>query len=190
MHKLSLVPIVAALATILSGTASAQTSAHAELRGTFVRDASAGANMTAVMDDAVGKVKNPLGRLFTGVSKNRLRDVIAPYAWIQIVPTAEDAARVRTDRWGETALGGSVTWDRTRDRVVGAGETPDDKNDIVRVSTEWRGDKLVQTFRGKDGSRTNVYEVGPEGNTLTMSVTIQSDQLSGPVKYNLVYRRR
>lgn len=180
------VPVLAACLA-----AAAPAAAQTRISGTFVRDASAGADMKEVMDNAVGKVKNPLGRLFTGVSRNRLRDVIAPYAWIQIASGANGSAHVRTDRWGKAVLGGSAeTWDRTEMAVVPAGNTPDDDHDIVRVTTSRQQNGAIkQTFKAEDGSRTNVYKLSPDGNTLTMDVTIESGQLSGPLNYSLVYKR-
>ncbi len=49
--------------------------------------------------------------------------------------------------------------------------------------------KLVQTFAGENGTRTNALSISPDGKTLTMAVSIESSKLPQAVRYTLTYRR-
>ena len=57
------------------------------------------------------------------------------------------------------------------------------------MRTRVEGNTLTQEFSTKDGQRINIYEVSPDGQTLTLQVTVSSQRLAEPVKYRLVYRR-
>jgi len=49
---------------------------------------------------------------------------------------------------------------------------------------------LVQRGRTADGGGTTAFELQPDGETLLVHRTMESSQLSQPVKYTLTYRRR
>lgn len=59
----------------------------------------------------------------------------------------------------------------------------------VRVAQQLKNGKLVQRFVGSDGVRTDVFTLSPDGSRLTMSVVLTSDQLPGPIRYRIPYRR-
>jgi hypothetical protein len=61
--------------------------------------------------------------------------------------------------------------------------------EVFDVSTEWQGATLVQSFVAEDGKRVNRYTLSPDGATLTMQVTISSEQLKAPVQYQLSFKR-
>ena len=51
--------------------------------------------------------------------------------------------------------------------------------EVFDLSTEWQGQRLVQTFRAEDGTRTNTYSISADGRVLTMHVVLRSPRLSG-----------
>jgi hypothetical protein len=80
--------------------------------------------------------------------------------------------------------GDPVLWDRETGRACA-----EVRGECVRVTTEWEDDRLAQTFVAEDGQRVNVFAVSPDGNTLTVSVTVTSPHLRAPLIYRLVYNR-
>lgn len=155
----------------LSGRLVAQ---DADFRGTFVRDPAAGDPMKAVRDGGVKKVKNPLLRPF---ARGRIREATQTSSWVQINFTPEQIV-INADGkiFSSPADGSPVRWERV-------------PGDTVKFSSEWSGDMLEQKFTGRDGSRMNMYSLSPDGNILKLHVSIHSDQLSGPIEYDQVYRR-
>jgi hypothetical protein len=58
------------------------------------------------------------------------------------------------------------------------------------VRTTLTGSELVQRFEAPDGSKTNRYQVDPDGLQLRLHVTVESPQLPSPLTYTLIYRRK
>ena len=56
------------------------------------------------------------------------------------------------------------------------------------VSARFQQDSLVQTYKAKDGERTNVFQVDPASRILTLKVTVTSPRLPRPVIYAITYR--
>lgn len=149
---------------------------EAGFQGTYVHDAAAGDPMNEVVDEGVSLVRSWLKRQF---ARGRIRETNVPYEWIRI-ETDDEGARVVTDQWELVVPyeGGIEGWERA-------------EGDFIDVTVERFGaGALLQRFQGEDGARTNVYRLSDDGRTLTMEVTITSDQLSGPLRYEQVYRRR
>jgi hypothetical protein len=76
--------------------------------------------------------------------------------------------------------------------------SPADGNTSVHINNEGDefvlaqqvvGSQLRQVFGADDGLRRNVYELGPDGETLTMRVTIEADRLPEPLTYSLTFER-
>lgn len=57
------------------------------------------------------------------------------------------------------------------------------------VSLAWQGNALVQTFVAPDGRRINRYMLSPDGETLSLQITLSSDMLKQPVSYTLTFKR-
>jgi hypothetical protein len=64
-----------------------------------------------------------------------------------------------------------------------------DDGETFDVSTAWHGAALAQTFSSADGKRENRYSLSADGATLTMRVTLTSEQLKAPMQYELTLRR-
>ena len=140
----------------------------------FDPDAEGSADMEAVVDEGVSLVKSWLKRRF---ARSRIRETNRPYDFMQLFPGPETVT-VSTPGWSlDVPREGQLEWMR-------------DEDDRVRVSIEWTGDAWVQTFEAADGTRINRYRLGPDGERLTLDVTLRSDQLESPLTYSLVYRRR
>ena len=108
----------------------------------------------------------------------RLRAANAPYQRITIALTPTQV---------------SITIDEDDPERMPLDGTPiegkDENGEVVQVRTRVEGNALTQEFSTKDGQRLNIYEVSPDGQTLTLQVTVSSQRLAEPVKYRLVYRR-
>jgi hypothetical protein len=59
-----------------------------------------------------------------------------------------------------------------------------------KVTYEFDGGKITETFVGDQGTFTNILELTPDGKTLHRSVTIKNDRLPKPVRYQLDYVRK
>jgi hypothetical protein len=57
------------------------------------------------------------------------------------------------------------------------------------VKFAWEGSTLVQSFTAADGVRHNRYTLSADGNTLSVNVSLHSDQLKVPVTYQLAMSR-
>jgi hypothetical protein len=61
--------------------------------------------------------------------------------------------------------------------------------DAVTLTSRWENGHLVQVISNGQGARRNDYVLSADGRTLTLRVTITSDRLPRPVRYELTYRR-
>jgi hypothetical protein len=159
----------AALAAPVSAVAAA-----APIEGVFLLDSLAGDRVEDIIGRGVGLLswyKRPFAR-------GRLRETTKPAVWVSIEPNP-GALRIRTEVHDLT-----IPWD---------GELLDwewKPGDPVDVSAEWAGGELLQDFHGSDGSRYNRYVLSADGRVLELNVRIESDQLSEPLRYRLVYVNR
>lgn len=53
------------------------------------------------------------------------------------------------------------------------------------VAAQVGKDQLIQTFKNEDGERTNVFKLGHDGQTLTLTATVKSPQLPKPLTYSI-----
>ncbi len=112
------------------------------------------------------------------IARSRLRGTNVPYRTITI-SNAPNQVTVTTDGTSTTVAppdGTPVQWRRA-------------DGEQMQVSLRWDGGRLTQRFMAEDGQRQNVYSLSPDGNTLTMAVTLNSPRLPEPITYNLRYRR-
>lgn len=146
----------------------------APIEGVFLLDSLAGDRVEDIIDRGAGLLpwyKRPFAR-------GRLRETTRPAVWVSIEPNPR-ALRIRTEVHDLT-----IPWD---------GELLDwewKPGDPVDVSAEWAGGDLLQDFHAPDGSRYNRYVLSPDGRVLELYVRIESDQLSEPLRYRLVYVNR
>lgn len=61
--------------------------------------------------------------------------------------------------------------------------------DDAKLTQKAVDNKLIQIFKTKEGQRESIFTLGDDGQTLTMAVTLVSEQLPAPLKYTLTYKR-
>jgi hypothetical protein len=173
------VAVMFAVAFMLSpvGPAGAQDDARTRLQGTFVNEAqsqSAEAIRKAI-DAAVAK----MNFVTRPIARGRLKKANVPHRRVEIARTEQEI---------------SVTFDSyTPVRMPADGRTAKwtrDDGETFEVSASWRGESLVQTFKGEDGQRTNTFSLGPDAGTLTVQVEVTSPRLPAPVQYALAFTRK
>ena len=55
------------------------------------------------------------------------------------------------------------------------------------VSATTAPSKLTQTYKAKDGERTNEFTVSPDGKSMVLKVSVRSPKLSKVLNYSMVY---
>ncbi|HET9985977.1 MAG TPA: hypothetical protein VFQ38_20425 [Longimicrobiales bacterium] len=143
--------------------------------GTFVLDAGASDDVAA----AIQKATSHMSFITRPIARGRLKKTNLPYHRLVFSPSPS-AYELRIDDRKPIvtpADGSAAKWTREDGEVLG-------------VSTKPRGGALEQRFVADDGQRVNVYTLSPDGQSLSMDVTVTSPRLPQPVTYRLVYRRQ
>ncbi|MFP5503687.1 MAG: hypothetical protein ACLGIN_14445 [Candidatus Sericytochromatia bacterium] len=163
------------LTTALTVALAAPAFAAPKLEGTFVHVSAESDSIDKAIEQAVTKVNF----LIRGIAHSRLKATNEPYGRItfdlapkQITITMDDRKPIVTP-----ASGQAIKWKR-------------EDGEVFDVSTRWVGESLEQTFSAEDGKRVNRFSLGPDGQKLTMKVTVSSGKLPQPLTYTLVYRRQ
>lgn len=165
----------------LVAPASAQAQ-QAQLRGTW--------NLNRQQSDDINvKINQSISRMnvvVRQIARPRLRSTNTPYPQLVF---AVDGSNVRVDMAGRPSVssqagGQGVLWQRETGRTCN-----EVKGDCVRVTSRAANGGLEMSFEAEDGRRVNHYVLSPDGNTLTMNVTVTSPRLPQPLTYKLVYTR-
>jgi hypothetical protein len=180
MRRQRILPLLAVMAGLVPAALTAQ--ASSTLRGTWTINQQQSDDINAKINTAVSRMNVVVRQ----IARPRLRSTNTAYPRLVLT---HDQATVRVDMSGRPSVsspanGTPVLWQRE----TGAACTQV-KGDCVRVTHEWNSGNLSQTFQAEDGRRVNVFSVSPDGNTLTMNVTITSPRLPQPLTYKLVYNR-
>lgn len=129
-------------------------------------------NIDAAIEKAVAEmsfIKRPIAR-------SRLKRTNSVYRTVAISRTGDQiVVALNGTPIKMPAAGQPVKWKR-------------DDGEIFDVSAAWRETALDQTFKAEDGTRVNTFRLNADG-TMTMDVTISSEQLPQPIKYSIAYRR-
>jgi hypothetical protein len=144
------------------------------LQGTFAYDAQASDDVEEAIRVATGRMNFAL----RGIARGRLRRTNEPYRQVTLAHTTSNVT-ITTDARAPIvtpATGSAIRWTR-------------EDGEVLDVSTTWENDALRQSFVADDGRRDNVFTLSPDGNTLKMTVTVQSGRLPQPLRYTLVYLR-
>ncbi|MBX6363310.1 MAG: hypothetical protein IRZ00_05530 [Gemmatimonadetes bacterium] len=167
-----LLPLLLLAVAAREAAAPAQTNV---IVGTFVLDAAASDDVAA----AIERATSHMSFLMRPIARGRLKKTNAPYRRLVFAPSPTQY-ELRVDHRAPIvtpADGSPATWTREDGEVLG-------------VSTRPRAGGLEQTFVARDGQRVNEYRLSPDGQSLTMDVTVTSPRLPQPVTYRLVYRRQ
>jgi hypothetical protein len=154
----------------------------AQLRGTWTLNRQQSDDLNAKINTAVARMNVVVRQ----IARPRLRSTNTAYPRLVI---SQEGNVLRVDMQGRPSLnapvgGQSVLWHRETGRTCA-----EMRGDCVQVTTVWRDGALHQTFRADDGQRVNVYSLSPDGNRMSMNVTITSPRLPQPLTYRLVYDR-
>jgi len=171
MRTALLATALLALAPALPAHSPAQNQA---LDGHYVLVSQGGVDINRAIDAAIRR----MSFVTRPIARGRLRKTNIPYARLDLSITPSQISNVVDG--GEPVVtpanGTIVKWVR-------------EDGEQLDVSTEWRGESLIQTFRADDGQRENRYTLGADGRTLTLGVTITSPRLPAPLTYALTYRK-
>ena len=178
-QRIALLVALALFAVLPAAVSAQQTS---QLRGTWTLNRQQSDDINAKINTAVARMNVVVRQ----IARPRLRSTNTAYPRLVIV---YDATNVRVDMQGRPSVsspanGQPVLWQRETGRTCAQM-----RGDCVRVTTEWESGRLEQTFAAEDGQRLNVFTVSPDGNTLTMNVTVTSPRFAVPLTYRLVYNR-
>jgi hypothetical protein len=113
--------------------------------------------------------------LMKGLAEKRLADVNPAYRRVVL---SHDASSVSIQFDGRqpvrVPLQGGTAWTRED------GET-------FWVDASASASQIVQTYKAKDGQRTNEFTLSPSGESLVLKVSVRSPKLSKVLYYSLVY---
>jgi hypothetical protein len=175
-----LVAVLLALTSTLSANPSAQQ--NPQLRGTWALNRTASDDVNVVIETAVA----PMNVVVRQVFRPRLRSMNAAAPQVVI---SFDAQNVRIDEQGRPsatipANGSPVLWHWDTGMTC-----PQVRGDCVRLSTAFQNDQLELRLQAEDLSQVKRFAVSPDGNTLTMEVTVTSPRLPQLMSYKLVFNR-
>jgi len=165
--------ILAAL-LIIPALMAAETTKHAPIAlraptGTFTL------SQTPDLPQGIKQATEGVPFLIKGMVEKRLADVNPTY---RSVVLSHDASSVSIQFDGSSPvrvpLKGGTAW------TCEHGET-------FWVYASASPSQIVQTYKAKDGERTNEFTLSPDGNSLLLKVSVRSPKLSKVLYYSLVY---
>ena len=145
------------------------------LRGVFVGETQADAEIGKAIEAVVAK----MNFITRPIARGRLMKTNPAYRRVEIVSAAGEFSVKFDDRAAVQAPlnGQSVEWMR-------------EDGEKFELTASRQGDRILQTFKSKDGRRSNRFSLSPDRDTLTMEVTIESEQLPAPIHYSMIFLRR
>jgi hypothetical protein len=158
---------------VAAGPAPAQNTAY--LEGTFTWDSTAGDPVAEAIDAALADM-NFLHRRF---ARAHLQRENRPYRTITIEQEADTISIAMNDGLPirAPATGDPVEWRRA-------------DGERMRVSiTRERDGAIRQSLTAANHQRENLFRPSPDGQGLTLAVTMRADRMPHAIQYELVYRR-
>ena len=165
---------------MVAGAAAAAVHAQAaapddSLAGRWTLDPAASGDVRRAIDTATA----PMNFFIRRIARGRLRganevhrQLVITIGGGQVATQVDNGAPIASP-----ADGRPVTWTR-------------ENGDVFQLHTVLTGERLVQTFVGRDGSsRENVFATAGDGRTLNIGVTVSHPRLPHSVVYKLVYHR-
>ncbi len=137
-----------------------------------------GAAQRQAIDDAIEAAVRELNALIRSIGRKRLRESNPVREQMTIAVNGDKVTmtfapgRVLT----ATINGPAVPW-------------TSESGKPIQVKLSLVNGRLVHNFTSEDGSRRSVYTLDETGDRLTLSVLLNSDRLTNPIKYALSYRR-
>jgi len=147
-----------------------------DFEGLWLYDKTRSADVPAAVEACVAKTNF----VVRAVARPRLLKTNVPYDRISIAASPSEV-KVVYGAAGKPVVGApdgrSVAWKR-------------EDGEVFQLSHEFKGDRLVEIFKGEDGSKQNAFGVSPDRSTLTVDVKVASPKLPEPLVYRLVYKRK
>ena len=115
--------------------------------------------------------------------------ITRPIARSRLKKTNEVHPRIRIEHPGSEL---TIQYDDLQPQHMPADGSPvpwkREDGEAFILSARTGPDGLVQTYKAEDGERSNAFRVDPATGRLTVTVTVRSGRLPGPVTYSLSYR--
>ena len=149
---------------------------NATLEGTFTASTTEGQQqIERAIESAVAK----MNFVTRPIARGRLKKTNPAYQRIRIAQEGPQLSIQFDERapLQVPADGRSVKWTR-------------EDGEVFDVNATREAGAMTQTFKAEDGERINRFSLSPDGNALTLEVTITSPRLPAPVKYALKYQRQ
>lgn len=129
----------------------------------------------ARVNEAIGRAVADMGFITRGVAADRLREKNPVRRTVETEVRGENITITYGDATYETRSGDWQTVTATGEQV-----------ELLQTAS---GNSIFQTFRAPDGEKTTVYRFSPDGERLTLDITLTSPRLPEPLRYSLQYRR-
>lgn len=129
----------------------------------------------ARVNEAIGRAVADMGFITRGVAADRLREKNPVRRTVETEVQGEHITITYGDATYETRSGDWQTVTATGEQV-----------ELLQTAS---GNSIFQTFRAPDGEKTTVYRFSPDGERLTLDITLTSPRLPEPLRYSLQYRR-
>jgi len=170
LDKRSIAELMIVTALLISTAAHAQ---DARLQGVFVNPTQSEQPIKRAVDEGAAQINF----LLRPIARSRLKKTNPNITRVEIVRSGEEVTLHLGTSKPATARPGGTTVKWSRD---------DEEFDLALT---WEGTTLAQAFTAPDGKRVNRYTLSPDGNTLSLEITLTSDMLKKPVKYTLTFKR-
>ncbi len=131
---------------------------------------------TPDLDASIDRVTEGLPFFEKPMANHRLRSVNPAYRRVALEQRAGTVSIQFDGRKPvEVPLKGGLAWTR-------------EDGEAFWVTAEAHGNRVLQTYKAKDGERTNEFILTPSGDLL-LKVTVRSHKLANVLRYQMVYRR-
>lgn len=157
-----------------SFAANEETAQQPTIEGVYAFDAATSEDIKG----AINSVTSKMNFIVKGVARSRLTKTNPAYQRIaiakegnEIVVTLDTRKPIRMP-----ADGSSIKWTR-------------EDGEKFNLTAAWQDTQLTQTYVAEDGQRVNDFSLGTDGSTMTLAVTVSSEQLPRPMQYKLGYKR-
>jgi hypothetical protein len=168
--------IAALTALLMLGVIHSVSAQTATLEGTFTASTSEGQQqIERAIETAVAK----MNFVTRPIARGRLKKTNPAYQRIRIAQEGSQLS-IQFDERAPLQMpadGRPVKWTR-------------EDGEVFDVNATREAGAMTQTFKAEDGERINRFSLSPDGNALTLEVTITSPRLPAPVKYSLEYQRQ
>ena len=157
------------------GSAAGAGGAERKLQGTFSYVSAGSDNIEKSIEKTVAE----MNFIVAPIARSRLTKTNTIYRKVSFEFSGNNQVSIVTS--GRAAIrsnlsGAPVKWTR-------------EDGEVLDVSTTLTGDSIRQKFVAKDGQRVNEYTPSPDGQGLTMKVTVSSPRLKEPLVYRLAYKK-